>query len=101
MPINSATYYWAACTGCGANIFDDMDIRRLHETAQEAADEAESAEWCVHPRNNAIIYCDDCTPSWCLECDSDITDDNPRCGDDVWSCASCHTDCGHEVVRDA
>lgn len=99
MTIKNAQFFWPVCSGCEAKIDSDYGLA-LHETAWEATDEARDVGWHVHPEQGSIIYCDACKPSWCLECERDITPENPRCGDDVWSCASCHSGCDHEEGQD-
>lgn len=95
MTVKSAPYYWLECDGedCNRKSTEHSDYAAWADEAQAKDDAREGSDWQVKDGKH---YCDQCRPSWCRECDADITAENPRCGDDVWSCASCHTDCGHE-----
>lgn len=95
MSYQSVPCYTALCDGCGADAMEGMEysgyVERLH-----VDDTAADGGWYVRNIEDGRHFCPDCPPSWCLQCDADITPANPRCTPaDRWSCASCHTDCDH------
>lgn len=84
MSIKSAPYYWLECDGCGKG--SAVCDYAAWQSVDDAISEAEGNAWYLRPAQH---YCGYCLPPWCLECERDITDENPRCDD---LCAGCLAD---------